>query len=82
MQMTIGQMCDQLSIVNIKIFTLENIKRDSSSDDKSIADATRKTNDLNVQRSAIIEAIDHALNKIAAGEKQNIFGSNKMYGKR
>lgn len=80
MEATVGEMIDKLSIINIKMFFLENVKRDSIHD-KEIADATRKTNDLNTQRSTIISEIDIALNKIAEGQKQKLFGANKMYGK-
>lgn len=79
MEVTIGEMTDKLSIINIKMFFLENVKRDSK-DDKEIADATRKTNDLNTQRNTIISEIDLALNRIAEGQKQKLFGANKMYG--
>lgn len=81
MKMTIGQMIDQLSILNIKIFMLENVKRDKEASDEVIADATKKTNAMNVQRNLYIESIDEALNDIAMGEKQQLFGANKMYGK-
>lgn len=80
MKVTIGEMVDKLCIVNSKIFHLENEKRNSD-DDKIIADATRKTNTLNVQRSELISEIDLALNDIAMGERQQLFGANKMYGK-
>lgn len=80
MKVTIGEMSDKLSIVNIKIFMLENLKRDS--DDKNvIADATLKTNDLNVQRNSLITEIDLELNEIAKGESQKIYSANKQYGK-
>lgn len=81
MELTIGQLCDSLCITNIKIFFLENIKRDESSDDKAVADATRRTNDLNVTRNSLISEIDVALNKIAEGKKQQIFYAHKLYGK-
>lgn len=81
MELTIGQLYDSLTITNIKIFFLENIKRDELSDDKAVADATRKTNELNVTRNSIISEIDIALNKIAEGKKQQIFYAHKMYGK-
>lgn len=81
MEVTIGNMYDQLSIVNIKIFMLEDQKRDNSANDKMVADATRRTNELNVQRNFLISEIDLALNKIASGKQQNLFGVNKMYGK-
>lgn len=77
---TIARDIDALSIVNIKIFMLENIKRDSNASDSQVAEATRKTNNLNSERNALIDSIDVALNKIAAGDQQQLFGSNKMYG--
>ena len=80
MKVTIGNMIDQLSICNIKIYILENTKRNKRADDKIIADATRKTNVLNVQRNNLIDEIDKSLNKLAKGKKQKLFGSNKMYG--
>lgn len=81
MKVTIGELCDKLSIVNIKIFMLENIKRDESADDKAVAEASRKTNDLNVQRNSLIENLDIEMNEIAKGIQQKLFGANKMYGK-
>lgn len=81
MKVTIGELCDKLSIVNIKIFMLENIKRDESADDIAVAEATRKTNDLNVERNAIIEEINITMNEIAKGNQIVFFGANKMYGK-
>lgn len=80
MKVTIGELCDRLSICNIKIFFQENIKRDSG-DDKAIADATRKTNDLNVERNSYISEINLEMNEIAKGVQQKLFGANKMYGK-
>ena len=81
MKITIGNLCDKLSIVNIKIFHLENVKRDKNASDKEISEATKKTNVLNSERNALIDAIDLALNEIAEGKKQKLFGSNKSYGK-
>lgn len=81
MKVTIGEMIDKLSVVNIKIFTLENLKRDKSANDSLLADATRRTNDLNVQRNVLIGEIDMAINEIAKGEQQQLFSPNKMYGK-
>lgn len=80
MEVTIGNLIDRLSIVNIKIYMLEDIKR-SPATDHAIAEATRKTNVLNSERNALIDAIDQALNKLAEGETQVLFGSNKKYGK-
>jgi len=53
---------------------LEDLKRDSD-DDKTIADACRRTNTLNVQRNELIMAIDEALNTGGASA-----GNSKLYG--
>ena len=61
---------------------MENVKRDPNASDKEIADATRKTNILNIQRNCLIDEIDIQINKVAKGKKQKLFGSNKMYGNK
>lgn len=81
MKLTVGQLLDKLSIVNIKIYMQEDIKRDKDAKDKEIADATRKTNKLNSERNDLIDEIDISLNEIAEGKKQKLYGSNKSYGK-
>lgn len=81
MEITIGNLCDKLSILNIKIFFLENQKRDNEATNEQIAEATRRTNVLNSERSLVIDEIDLAINRIAKGHKQQLFGTNKMYGK-
>lgn len=55
---TPGSAIDKLVVANLKIFHLENVKRDPKSDDKTIADATRKTNALNGHRNQLIAEID------------------------
>lgn len=85
MNITIGNLIDQLSIVNIKIFMAENIKRNSQASDKEIADATRATNILNKQRNDVVQSIDEELNHmIKTGELQKLYnqGSTKMYGNK
>jgi hypothetical protein len=83
MKKTIGQLIDELSIVNIKIWMAEDVKRDKDATDKQIADATRKTNISNQQRNDLIQAIDEEMNIIAKGEQQKLYdqGSTKSYGK-
>ena len=83
MKKTIGQLIDELSIVNIKIWMAEDVKRDPNATDKKIADATRKTNIANQQRNDLIQAIDEQMNLIAQGEQQKLYsqGSTKTYGK-
>ena len=84
MKITIGNLIDHLTICNIRIWVFEDIKRDHKATNKTIADATRKTNILNQQRNDLIEAIDIGLNQIAKGKKQKLYGqgSTKQYGKR
>jgi hypothetical protein len=83
MKVTIGNLIDQLSIVNIKIWMAEDIKRDPKATDADIAKATRTTNIANQQRNDLIQAIDEEMNAIAKGEIQKLYkqGESKMYGK-
>ena len=71
---TIGSLCDKLSIVNIRIWMAEDIKRDPKATDKQIADATRLTNVANGQRNDLIQEIDEKL-----GEKNYKQGDSKLY---
>lgn len=84
MEITIGNLIDNLSIVNIRIWMLEDIRRDKNASDKELLDANAKIAKLNPLRNDLIEAIDEGLNKIADGQKQKLYGqgSTKMYGKR
>lgn len=82
---TIGNLIDKLSIVNIRIWFAEDIKRDRSASDKQIADACRITNIANSQRNDLIQEIDECLNKLAStGALQRTYsqGTTKMYGRR
>jgi len=83
MKVTIGNLIDQLSIVNIKIWMAEDIKRDPKATDADIAKATRTTNIANQQRNDLIQSIDEEMNAIAKGETQKLYkqGDSKMYGK-
>ena len=49
----LGELIDKLTIVNLKIWHLEDIKRDSD-DDSKVATACRKTNVLNTQRNLLM----------------------------
>jgi hypothetical protein len=84
MKVTIGNLIDQLTIVNIRIWMAEDIKRDPNATDKQIADATRLTNVANQQRNDLIQEIDECLNDMVKnGTVQKLYGQgkNKMYGK-
>jgi len=80
---TFGNLIDKLTIVNLKIWKFEDIKRESK-DDKEIADATRKTNILNQQRNDLIQEIDEMLIEASKGNilfKNYKQGDTKSYGK-
>ncbi len=55
---TLGSLVDKLTVVNLKIFKAEDIKREAGASDKTIADATRVTNKLNKHRNELIAEID------------------------
>lgn len=81
---TIGNLIDKLTIVNIRIWMAEDIKRDKNATDKQIADATRVTNVANSYRTDLIQEIDETINElISTGKTQKLYkqGSTKMYGK-
>lgn len=75
MEITPGNILDQLSIENIRIWMAEDIKRKKDATDKEIADATRITNIANVRRTKLIQAFDETMG-IKTGQ-----GDAKMYGK-
>lgn len=75
MNITIGNLMDQLAITNLRIWKAEDIKRKPDASDKEIADACRITNVANKQRNDLIEAIDNYFGV------ENHQGSNKIYGK-
>ena len=82
---TIGNLIDKLTIVNIRIWMAEDVKRNKNATDKEIANATRLTNTANQQRNDLIQEIDEKINYlIEMGEIQKLYGqgSNKMYGKK
>ena len=80
---TIGNLIDKLSIVNIRIWMLEDVKRVSTAD-KIVADATRKTNVLNQQRVDLIQEIDElAMGLVNGSKSMKLYkqGDTKSYGK-
>ena len=81
---TLGNLIDKLTIVNIKIWMAEDIKRNKTASDKEIANATKITNIANQQRNDLIQEIYEKINHmIQTGEPQKLYGqgSTKMYGK-
>jgi hypothetical protein len=82
MKKTIGNLIDELTIANLRIWKAEDIKRDPKATDADLAKATKLTNKVNQQRNDLIQAIDEAMNDIAEGKKQKLYGQgeNKTYG--
>ncbi|GAF92299.1 unnamed protein product [marine sediment metagenome] len=82
MSETVGNLIDKLTIVNLKIWKWEDVKR-ASDEDGEIADATRKTNILNEQRNDLIQEIDELILGLVKGSKSmKIYdqGGTKKYG--
>jgi len=59
---TIGNLIDKLTVVNIRIWMAEDIKRNSDSTDNDIANACKITNIANSQRNDLIQEIDERVN--------------------
>lgn len=81
---TFGNIIDKLTITNLKIWMLEDVKRKADVDDKQIADATKKTNLLNQQRNDLIQEIDEMFIKCSNGVvdfKNYKQGDTKSYGR-
>lgn len=81
---TLGNLIDKLTIANLRIWMLEDIKRDPNKTDKEIADATKKTNIINQQRNDLIQEIDELAVDLANGKTIKTYkqGSTKLYGKQ
>jgi len=82
---TLGKLVDELTVVNLKIWHLEDVKRDAEADDTAVANATRKTNVLNGERNNLIETIDQLIADYIGYRKKpevSSVGSTKVYGKQ
>ena len=81
---TLGNLIDKLTVVNIRIWMAEDIKRNVNASDSEIAKATKITNVANQQRNDLVQEIDELVNDIVINNKpQKLYnqGTNKMYGK-
>lgn len=80
---TIGNLIDKLTVVNIRIWMAEDIKRKTNASDSEIANATKITNIANQQRNDLIQEIDEKINELMlSGNPQKLYkqGTSKMYG--
>lgn len=75
MEISIGNLTDQLSIVNIRIWMLEDQCR-GNKDMVKVGEAKMKINECNQLRNNLIQAIDE-FHGIKSGQ-----GSTKIYGKQ
>lgn len=84
MEITLGNLMDQLSVTNHRIWVFEDICRDKKASHRQISEAKSKINVCNQLRNDLIQAFDEGMNRIAEGKKQKLYGqgSNKIYGKR
>jgi hypothetical protein len=81
---TVGSLIDKLTVVNIRIWTCEDVKRNQSASDSEIAKATKITNIANQQRNDLIQEIDERINElIICNKPQKLYsqGLTKLYGK-
>jgi hypothetical protein len=81
---TIGSLIDKLTVVNIRIWMYEDIKRDANALDEKVAHATRVTNICNQQRNDLIQEIDEMIqNAIINKQLPKLYkqGQTKLYGK-
>lgn len=67
---TIGNLVDKLTIVNLKLWHLEEIAHEQSASDSEVAAAKRKIDVLNLQRHSLIEELDTLLQEVITGEKK------------
>lgn len=67
MNITISELIDRLSIINVKVFHLVDII-ENSNDEKEIAYSAKKAQELNKQRSLIKNEIETALSTEATKE--------------
>lgn len=84
MNNTIGNLIDQLTIVNIRIWMYEDIKRNKTASNDEVAHATRITNVCNQQRNDLIQEIDESIhNAVLHKQLPKLYkqGDTKLYGK-
>jgi hypothetical protein len=79
---TVGSLVDKISIMNLKLWHLEDEARRTDVDDSRIAAVKRKIDVANLQRNDLIEELDALLADFLSGEKKpKVYKQLKMYGK-
>ena len=72
MEKSIGQLVDDLSIANIKIWHLQD-RLSAGDDDKKVAEAARQIIVENTYRCNLVRAIDQALGQEASYSEVKLF---------
>lgn len=77
---TFGDLVDKLTICNIRLWHLEEIKHNPNASDREVADAARKIAVVNKQRNLLIDEINSYLSKAVSGEITALeFPKMKLY---
>ncbi len=79
---TVGSLVDKISIMNLKLWHLEDEARRTDVDDSHIAEVKRRIDVANLQRNDLIEELDVLMADFLTGEKApKVYKQLKMYGK-
>lgn len=76
---TLGSLIDKLSISNIRLWHLEDKRRDLSLPDKERLEAADMVSIVNKERNSLIDEIDVLLNDCIVSNKVKISLKNKLY---
>ncbi len=79
---TVGSLVDKITIMNLKLWHLEDEARRTDVDDSHIAEVKRRIDVANLQRNDLIEELDVLMADFLTGEKApKVYKQLKMYGK-
>ena len=80
MSETLGNLIDKLTIANLRLWHLEEVKHDEQASDSEVADVARKIGVVNKQRNALIDEIDEFLDEARNNLKKPIISPKlKLY---
>ena len=80
MSETLGSLIDKLTIANLRLWHLEEVKHDGEASDSEVADVARKIGVVNKQRNALIDEIDEFLDDARHNLKKPIISPKlKLY---
>lgn len=77
---TLGDLIDRLTIANIRLWHLEDIKHDENASDSEVANAARKISVVNKERNMLIDEINQYMKDCMSGKIKHFgFPKNKLY---